>query len=360
IDFDKERWNGIKDTYDRWWEGTLDRAVLPVVIQGRAPTRVQPPAPLLSQATSLSFEYTADALIDRIDYELSKNIYLGDAFPYFNMDCFGPGVLAAFLGAKPNNHSGRIWFFPDKQTTLDQMHFEYNPDNIWFKRVKAIYEAAVRRWGGEVVLGMVDLGGVLDVLATFRGSEHLLMDLYDEPDEVKRLVKEIHELWMKYYHELADILAPRAHGFSDWSQIFSSERSYVIQSDFSFMIGNDLFQEFVLDDLLQFTREIPNTIYHLDGIGQLRHLDTLLAMSKLKAIQWIPGAGELPQSQWPEVYRKIHIAGKRIQLMGEIETVNTVANQIGGYGGILNGTLTASLNHKEQIQEKLMQCTSKN
>jgi hypothetical protein len=43
------------------------------------------------------------------------------------------------------------------------------------------------RFQGVVQIGMPDLGGNLDILASFRPNEKLLLDLVDEPEEVKRL-----------------------------------------------------------------------------------------------------------------------------------------------------------------------------
>src|SRR5690348_3876434 len=100
IDFSPARWDRIKQTYDAWWKGTLERPAVSVTIANRDPGRLLPAVPMLDQSTCMDLSVPAERLIDRIDYELSKNTYLGDAFPYFNMDCFGPGVAAAFLGAQ--------------------------------------------------------------------------------------------------------------------------------------------------------------------------------------------------------------------------------------------------------------------
>ena len=56
----------------------------------------------------------------------------------------------------------------------------------------------------------------------------------------------------------------------------------------------------------------------LDGAGQLPHLDSLLSIEELKGIQWVPGDGAKPCTEWPEVYRKIRDTGKRIQIYGDL------------------------------------------
>ena len=48
----------------------------------------------------------------------------------------------------------------------------------------------------------------MDILSVFRPGENLLLDLYDHPEEVIRLIWEIHELWHRFYQEINDVLQP--------------------------------------------------------------------------------------------------------------------------------------------------------
>ncbi|MFZ4779762.1 MAG: hypothetical protein ACOYM3_30765, partial [Terrimicrobiaceae bacterium] len=171
IDFAPGRWDKVKETYRLWWAGELQRPILDMVLDGREPGRQQPKAPLLTQETCTDLSIPAADLIDRLDYELSKKVYLGDSFPMVNLDFFGPGVAAAFLGAQLDNSSGRVWFHPPSDTPIEDLHFTYDPENIWLRRIQEICAAAMDRWQGRVLVGMTDLGGTLDILSTFRPSD---------------------------------------------------------------------------------------------------------------------------------------------------------------------------------------------
>jgi len=361
IHYTEDRWSRIRETYDAWWEHRLDRPVIPVKLKGLDPGRPQPKAPVLSQATALDLSWTAEELIDRLDYELSQIEFLGDAFPYFNMDVFGPGVAAAYMGSTPRlGSTGHIWFQPaDGYKELSELHFEYDPDNIWLKRTKEIYHAANAKWHGQVVMGMVDLGGNLDILASFRGTENLLMDLYDEPEEVQRCIREIEALWFRYYEELNEILEECNKGYADWSKIYSSKRSYVPQSDFCYMIGNPMFKEFVAPQLSRFANRIPNTIYHLDGPGELTHMEDFMNMN-FNAIQWVKSP-ETQVTQWPDVFKRIAASGKGIQVWGGVHTgpesiheqIDTIAEQIGTRKGLLYNDYVDDISKREQYIEML-------
>ena len=355
IDFHPDRWDRIRETYAQWWSGKLDRPVIPVELSGRDPGRPIPDAPLLTQATCTDLDVPAADLIDRIDYELSTRVYLGDAYPRVNLDAFGPGVIAAMLGAKLDNSTGQVWFHPPDDTPAAELHFEYDPENVWLERIRGICEAA-GRWQGEVLIGMTDLGGNLDILSAFRPGEKLLLELYDAPDEVKRLTWEAHEIWYRVYQEFNDAMQSASAGYTDWAGIYSDVPYYMLQCDFSYMISPQMFDEFAKPELEATCARLPRSFYHLDGPGQLPHLDSLLTIEDLDGVQWVPGAGNPGCDQWPEVYRKIHAAEKRVQVVnGRFDTVDAVIAQLGTARGIQHIGIQGTLDDEASICRRLGQ-----
>jgi len=88
-------------------------------------------------------------------------------------------------------------------------------------------------------------------------------------------------------------------------------------------------------------------MYHLDGIGQLPHLDSLLTINELDAVQWVPGDGKPKQGEWPHVYQKIYMAGKKIQIWEGIDNLESVINAIGSGKGIWHGNTYTSISAAE-------------
>ena len=99
----------------------------------------------------------------------------------------------------------------------------------------------------------------------------------------------------------------------------SRKPSYITQCDFCYMIGSPMFREFVLDTLCEDTQRLEHTIYHLDGVGQLNHLDDILAIKDLSAVQWIYGDGKPSAVHWLDVYRRIAAAGKGMMICGSAQ-----------------------------------------
>lgn len=340
VQFSTTQWERVQQTYEAWWANTLERPILPIWLEGRDPGRPCPTAPLLSQANCADLSIPAEALIDRIDYELSRYDYLGDAYPFFNFDSFGPGLVAAFLGARLDNTTGRVWFHPSEELPISEIHPVYNPDNVWLRRIHDIYAAGLARWGDQVLMGMPDLGGSLDILSTFRPSEALLLDLYDDPDEVIRLNWACHELWHRFFNDLSMQLRAGvpgkagARGWTDWGGTFSASPSYILQCDFCYMISPAMFETFVKPELAVSARRLGRAVYHLDGVGQLPHLASLMEIGEIRAIQWVPGDGKPPQHEWLDVYRQIHAAGKGAIVFCGVDGMMTIAAQNGTTRGL--------------------------
>jgi 5-methyltetrahydrofolate--homocysteine methyltransferase len=261
---------------------------------------------------------------------------MGDAFPHVRNN-FGPGVMATYIGGRGHAEpeGGTVWFGPAEEHAIEDLRFSPNHDAAWFVRMASIYRAAVERWQGAVQVGMTDLGGNLDVLSTFRPGEKLLLDLYDTPDEVKRLTWEAHEAWWHFFDAFNDIIHPPNPGYTCWAPIFSKDPYYMLQCDFCYMIGPDMFDEFVKPELAASCERLTNPFYHLDGPGQLPHLDSLLEIEALKGVQWVPGAGQPEVTEWPGVYRRIREAGKLIQTWGHVDVLDRHVEQLGSAKGII-------------------------
>lgn len=334
IHFNAGRWEKVKADARLWWAGKLDRPLIHMAPGGRDPGRPEPRLKGVEFDTLYDLSVPAEDIVDRWDYELCCREFYGDSFPAVWPN-FGPGVLAAFIGGVPKPAPDTVWFYPPRDVELPELRMQYDPDNVWFKRVKDICRAAVARWEGQVQVGMTDLGGNLDIVSTFRPGEQLLMDLYDHPEDVKRQTWDAHRLWWRYFEELNSILRPANPGFTAWAPIFSGEPYYMLQCDFCYMISPAMFDEFVKPELEASCRRLSNAFYHLDGVGELPHLDSLLSIEGLKGVQWVPGDGRPGAAHWPEVYRKIRAAGKLIQLWGDLHTMDALASQLGSVKGIV-------------------------
>jgi hypothetical protein len=339
IDFSPERWEKVAANARAWWEGRLGRPLVQVCVGGRDPGRPRPSLPSRGFASHYDMSVPVEAIVDRWDYDLSCTKFLGDAFPHVWPN-FGAGVMAAFLGCRVRNTRDTTWFEPPDGAELDELEFAFDPDNAWLRRVEDLMRAAMDRWHGSVQVAMTDLGGTLDVLASFRPAQQLLMDLYDHPARVEELTWQLHELWWLYFDRLDAILRAGANpAYTAWTPLFSEKPYYMLQCDLCYMIGPAMFERFVLPELAACCRRLGNPAYHLDGPGQIPHLDMLLAIPELKAIQYVPTLAARDATKYPDLFRRVRGGGKLIQAYGNhsfigLRLVDVLAEQIGDASGI--------------------------
>ena len=337
ISFTPERWARVREDSRRWWAGELDRPLILATAPGHEPGREPSRQPFHFYTAFYDTGVPPDEIVDAWDYHLSTCEFLGDAFPQVWLN-FGPGVVAAFLGARlePRPAEETVWFHRTTSKSIRELDLRLDPDNPWLCKCRELARAAGDRWQGMVQVGMTDLGGILDILSTFRPGTDLIYDLADDPESAKHCLKDLEAAWWQAFELIDAELRPASPGWSSWPGFFSPDPHYTLQCDFSFMISPDWFEKFVLPTLAADCRRLPNAVYHMDGPGQLAHLDHLLSIPELKVIQWIPGAGQPEMSEWPEVYQKIRGAGKLIQTFGPPRILRNLAAQLGSAKGILH------------------------
>jgi 5-methyltetrahydrofolate--homocysteine methyltransferase len=236
------------------------------------------------------------------------------------------------LGAQVHATPETVWFEPAAETSIQDLRLVLDSQNVWWRRVLALTQRAVERWGAGMTIGHTDIGGNLDILASLIGSEQLLFALMDHPEQVDRLVARITELWLVCYDRLYDEIQSAGRGTSPWAPIWSPKRCYMLQSDFAYMISPQMFERFVLQDLAACCDALDHAFYHLDGKGQIPHLDMLLSLERLRGIQWIPGDGQPPPEAWLPLLKRIRDAGKLCQLYVSPQGAHTIARELGGQG----------------------------
>ncbi len=327
-EYDRER---VERDWQLWWNHELDRPI--VVIERLEGYDVAPELipDVVKHVVDLPLEMPVERILDFYEGILQRTRYYGDAFPRWYPD-FGPGVLAAFIGAEPEVVDHSVWYAPLAEGSINDLLLSPDPDNYWWQKVRNLTEAGVNRFGRNAVVGFVDLGGNLDILASVFNSEDLLMALLQQPDDVERVSREITGLWLNYYRDLSAVIASAGAGSTAWAQMWAPGSFYMLQSDFSIMISPAMFEKFVIPDLAECSEQIEYPFYHLDGPGALRHLDSLLSLERLRGIQWIPGAGAPPPEAWLPELKRIRDAGKLCQVYVSPEGARTIVRELGGKG----------------------------
>jgi 5-methyltetrahydrofolate--homocysteine methyltransferase len=138
---------------------------------------------------------------------------------------------------------------------------------------------------------------------------------------LKEFSSKVTNLWLKVFDMHVEAIRKAGQPFNSWMNIPSAKPWYPLQCDFAYMISPVQFEEFVLPDLVRQVEHMPRSIYHLDGIGEIPHVDMILNIPGLSGIQWTSGAGKesLTSKKWFPLYKKIQEKNKNLVLLGAIK-----------------------------------------
>ena len=245
-----------------------------------------------------------------LDWYVAHSSLMADMLPVANTQ-LGPGSLAAILGSVFEGGDDTIWIHPSPQFD-PAIPFDRNHPNYVLH--KELLKACKEQAQGHYYVGMPDLMEGLDVLAALKGTDQVLMDTVMHPEVVERQMQRINDIYFQVFDELYDIIREGDEMAFCYFSAWAPGKMTKLQSDISTMISVDDYQRFVLPFISEQCRRIPYTLYHLDGVGAIRHLPALLTIDELDAIQWTPGVGE-PQGgneKWYGLYRQILDAGKSV------------------------------------------------
>lgn len=298
-----------KQHYTDWWahRGTV-LSMWEHTQQGVTPhlSVAEPPAPRDNNQRWFDAQWRADY----INWYLAHSSFDADIMPVANTQ-LGPGSLAAILGGRFEGGDDTIWIHPRSDSSE---LIEFDPEDANYLLHKELLTACKQRAAGRYYVGMPDLMEGLDVLAAMFGTDKVLMDTVLDPDKLTEQLEKVNEIYFTVFDQLYDIIREGDQMAFCYFSLWAPGRCSKLQSDISTMIGEEDYRRFVQPYIAQQCRKIDYTLYHLDGVGAVRHLPALLEIEELDAIQWTPGVGE-PQGgdpKWYSLYRQILDAGKSV------------------------------------------------
>ncbi len=256
-----------------------------------------------------------------------------------NMDCFGdalppawpnlgPEVFSAFFGIELEYTAETSWAVPAITDWADAERLQFSEDNFYWKKLVEMTDALLEAGQGLYYVGISDLHPGGDGVAAFRDPIDLNTDLLLHREAVEQLLARVNAVFPKVFDFFYTKLTAAGQACTSWPGIVSSKKWYVPSNDFSCMISEEMFNEIFLPGIVEDCRRLEAAIYHLDGPDALRHLDSLLGIEELNAIQWVYGAGNGRASDWIPVYQRCQAADKGIQLEVEPDELECIIENL--------------------------------
>lgn len=266
-----------------------------------------------------------------------RNIYrLGDALPTVRAD-FGPVLLGSLVGGKTEIASDTTWthsFINDDWSNAPSWNIiESHP---WWSLLKQLLAISAEAGQGRFLVCTPDLGGSADVLLNLRGSTELCTDVIEQPQKIVQAIDALYHSWRQTYIQLYEQTLPRGAGVVHWHQLWSNQPYMIPACDFNYMIGPEDFNQLLLPDIARQAGTAGRAIFHLDGAGAARHIDALLELPELDAIQYTPGAGTPSALAWLDMFKLIQSKKKSVLIFAPAEEVPELCRQLKPEGLAIN------------------------
>ena len=333
IDAIKDDWETVKKRLTHWWANELyDRAILLMTTPkyGVSPVRPWPGGDVTPEVYWSNTDYN----IWRLEEQIRTTYYGGESVPAF---CHGGGWSvghALLFGCEPNYSPRTVWTDPLPAGADGYPPIRFHREGRWWQwlREATLKAAQASRGRWFVFPAWGNLAG--DILSLIRGDMNLLLDVAENPDWVRQAAKQVSDSLIEVFGELWRMVDEKVTGIegSMAGGIWSPGKGKEFSCDISCNLSPKQFEELFLPPLIETMRTVDHRYYHLDGTVALHHLDLLLSVPEIHAIQWIPGPSHEAILQWVPLIRRIQRAGKAVQVICGAQDIPALLNEVSARG----------------------------
>lgn len=302
------------DRFEAWWhQEIIDR---PPIMCGCRRVREPRHVPPKTFASDKERWFDVEYHVDSATAGLEGLEFFGDSYPLFwpNM---GPEIAAVPFGGDVQFGDWTTWSVPIVERPEQWQEIIDKPLNfdhpIW-KAMEKMADYAIQVSAGRFVVGMTDLHGNYDILAALRDPQNLCMDLIDCPELLDKACEKAVACYLECFRRCWARSKAAGYGSVTWCPAYHEGPSYIPSCDFWCMTSLEMGKERIWPFVEKEIKALDRSHFHLDGPNALKFLDLLLECPELHSVQWVYGANNGPTAKWMDIYRRIHAAGKSMEI----------------------------------------------
>ena len=330
----KENLEESKNRYIDWWnhKGIVLSMWEHMQKDGAPYEQVLPPVP----ARDLNqFWFDPQWRAQNLHYQLSRSSFKADILPVANTH-LGPGSLAAILGAVLEGGEDTIWI---RHVDGQELNLIFDENSQGWKLHEDLLKACKANSANRYYIGCPDLIEGMDILASIMGTSEALVEMILDPEGLEQKLQQINNVYFEVFERIYNIIREGDEMTFCYFSLWAPGRVSKLQCDLSTMISAEDYRRFVQPFIWEQCRKIDYTLYHLDGVDAQHHLDALLEINELNAIQWTPGVGQ-PQCGnpcWYNMYKRILAGGKYVMANWvTLDELEPLIDNVGNHGLHIN------------------------
>ncbi len=306
----KHNWDDAYENMMAWWHGeSVKRPVVLTAIHKADEEAFMPSSdPGNEQSRNLDEQYQ----FEKNYHQVVSKIYPAESVPAVRTGFASSiGMIPGMAGAELEYNDRTAWV-----EVIDNLYEkslpEFSKDYPPYRITTNLIERHAEYYGYDCIIGSDAMMDPVTILSMMRGVENLCYDLYDRPDDVKRWLECLSEIRYQIARGYQDVKNRHGrHEEINWTGAWAPEEMDCLECDFSTMISTEMFDQIIMPEVEKEASFYKYCLWHLDGLAEAKHLESICSIPNMYAIQWVPDKQDGPLN-YIDLFKRIRSMKKSL------------------------------------------------
>jgi hypothetical protein len=227
--------------------------------------------------------------------------------------------LEAMLGIPAQVGNESIWVKEGGFDYRDTGKLNLSKDNPWRKKYLEFVSALQDRYGDRYPVGQPILRGTSDMVAALRGSQQMIFDLYDHPQEFLRLARAGTDFFIDLVKDQLAVTKPFYGGYEvEQFTLWAPQGIVRMQEDASALFSPDLYVKYLQEEDRRIASAFPYDVIHLHS-SSLHLLDRFADLEPQKCIEINKDQGGWGVPRMLPLFKVVQSRGKKLIVRGKLD-----------------------------------------
>ncbi len=249
------------------------------------------------------------ALFEEIEDDVIHSVAPIPAFPW----------LEAMLGIPAQVGNESIWVMEGGFDYRDTSKLNLSKDNPWRKKYLEFVSALQDRYGDRYPVGQPILRGTSDMVAALRGTQQMIFDLYDLPQEFQRLARACTDFFIGLVKDQLAATKPFHGGYVvEQFTLWAPDGIVRMQEDASALFSPDLYVKYLQEEDRRIASAFPYDVIHLHS-SSLHLLDRFVEIEAQKCLEINKDQGGWGVDRMLPLFKMVQSRGKKLIVRGKLD-----------------------------------------
>jgi len=180
-------------------------------------------------------------------------------------------------------------------------------DNPWARKLLEFLSALIEHSGGRFFCGPTLMRGPADMCSAMRGGTNLVLDLYDAPENVRRLAEICADVWIEVGQAQLTLMPESENGYlvgCAGLRCWMPEKGVWLQDDAVSLLSPRFYRDLFLPAARRIAATFPAVAFHLHG-NYLWPVDVMLPVDEIDVLEVNYDVGVCQLEKLIPAWRKI-------------------------------------------------------